>query len=161
MAKSSKKGAAKGKASEKSLANLKPFKPGQSGNPGGQPKVPDDLRKARLHNNEEVERSIHKFFNMTRGELRGMLEDDDTPVVDVLVGGIVAKAVSTACHTRATFLLERAGCRLPPHGALFNINLELASMSLEDLQSLAREAMEVLAESNGRTINITPGGESA
>ena len=43
-------------AKRKRLANLKPFKPGQSGNPGGRSKAQIDVRNlARAHTEEAIE----------------------------------------------------------------------------------------------------------
>ncbi len=46
----------RGKISERSLANLKPFKPGQSGNPGGRPKrdLAAEIAQAIFEGNAEA-----------------------------------------------------------------------------------------------------------
>lgn len=156
MPKSSKKKPKSRKPSAKSLANLKPFSKGVSGNPGGREKVPDDIRKARRHSNEEVERSVHRFFNMTRPELTDMLNDQNTPVVDMLIGSIAARAIATACHVRTHFLLERAGCRLLTAKALSGEEMDLEGLSYDELKELAKEALEVLA-GGSPMIDVTPG----
>lgn len=44
----------RGRVSEKSLANLKPFKPGQSGNPGGRSPIIKEIRTLAQSNGKEA-----------------------------------------------------------------------------------------------------------
>lgn len=155
---SSKKSKQKAPPSPKSLANLKPFKQGVSGNAGGQKKIPEDIKAARAQNNDDVERIIHRCFAMTRSQLAQMMVSDQVPSLQLLIGGIVQTAVNKADHVRATFLLERAGCRLPPLSDLGNLPEDLSGMTLEDLMGLCAEAMEVLKTSAApqrEMINVT------
>lgn len=53
--------------SARSLANLRPFRPGQSGNPGGRPKndVAQEIAQAIFSNNPEL---IYQAFSKTLGK---------------------------------------------------------------------------------------------
>lgn len=83
------------------------FKPGQSGNPNGRPKLPEDIRKASQLTNEEFIRLANRFFAMSRAEIQETLQDPKATLLELIVGGIAARAAKDNDHTRATFLLDR------------------------------------------------------
>jgi len=93
--------------------NLKPFKPGQSGNPNGRPKTADDIRKASALTNEEFLRITNRFLLMTRDEIQAALQNPKASMLELLIGGIIAKATKEQDHQRATFLLDRTIGRAP------------------------------------------------
>jgi len=93
--------------------NLKPFKPGQSGNPNGRPKTADDIRKASALTNEEFLRITNRFLLMTRDEIQVALQNPKASMLELLIGGIIAKATKEQDHQRATFLLDRTIGRAP------------------------------------------------
>ena len=56
-------------AKQRRLANLRPFKPGQSGNPGGRSKAQIDVRNlAREHTREAIETLVLVMRNGKPGE---------------------------------------------------------------------------------------------
>ena len=83
------------------------FKKGVSGNPGGQPKIPDDIKEARSLNQYELERIINRYLHMTKGELVAAIKNDATPMMEVTVASIVLKAASGGDHLRLDFILNR------------------------------------------------------
>lgn len=85
----------------------RPFEKGKSGNPGGRTKMPEDLREARKINQIELERAINHYFYMTKDALRAALVDKDTPIIELIVGTIMAKAVAHGDHQRLEFILCR------------------------------------------------------
>lgn len=93
---------------EKSIKNLKPFKPGQSGNPGGRPKVPPDLKKARELNKNAIAKIILDQLNMTISELTKISKATDKPAMEVLAATLVVFARKYGDFSRINFLLDRS-----------------------------------------------------
>jgi hypothetical protein len=87
--------------------NLKPFKPGVSGNPGGRPKLPDDIKEARKLGQIELERVINKYIYLSRDELKAALADTATPMFEIMVASIIAQAAQKGDQVRLDFILNR------------------------------------------------------
>ncbi len=83
------------------------FKPGQSGNPGGRPKLPGDIAEARKLNQHELERVINKYIWMTKDGLKAAAKDPDTTVMELMVASIVASAIEKGDQMRLEFILAR------------------------------------------------------
>lgn len=83
------------------------FQPGQSGNVSGKRVVPEDLRKARALNQVELERMLNRLFYMERSEVKALLENAKTPMLEVIVARIMAIAASKGDHQRLEFILAR------------------------------------------------------
>ncbi len=88
-------------------AGGKDWKPGESGNPNGRPKVPSDVKQARKLNKVKVERILNRFLAMDRQELERIKTDPSTPILDLFVAGLVAKGVSQGDHKRLEFIFDR------------------------------------------------------
>lgn len=87
--------------------NLKPFKPGQSGNPSGRPKVPGDILEARKLNQVELERIINKYLYMDRESVKAAINNPATPMMELMVASIVAQAAQKGDQQRLDFVLNR------------------------------------------------------
>jgi hypothetical protein len=83
------------------------FKPGQSGNPGGKVKVPEDIKEARKLNQVELERIINKYLAMSRDEVKAAIGAPSTPMMELMVASIVAQAAQKGDHQRLDFVLNR------------------------------------------------------
>lgn len=83
------------------------FKPGQSGNPNGRPKLPDDIRQIRKVNKTEIERVMNKFLSMTKSEISQLVNDQDTPALEIMLASIIVKATTHGDHQRLNFILDR------------------------------------------------------
>lgn len=83
------------------------FKPGQSGNPGGRPKLPEDIREARKMNQLELERIVNKYLYTTVDAVDAALKDPATPMMERMVAMVVSKAAEVGDHTRLDFILSR------------------------------------------------------
>lgn len=70
---------------EKKRVIGRPFQKGVSGNPGGKPKLPDDIKAARKLSREDFIRILEKYRNMPIGEIKTIAEDQATPLMDRLV----------------------------------------------------------------------------
>lgn len=87
--------------------NLKLFKKGQSGNPGGRPHIPDDIRKARKENQISVARALNKFMYLSLDELDLVIKDQKTEVLDMLIARIISKCMKEGDYMRFNFILDR------------------------------------------------------
>jgi hypothetical protein len=83
------------------------FKPGQSGNPNGKPKLPPEVKRARKMTSAEVIRIATEFFYMDREQIKIRLSDPKTTTLELMVGGIILKSIKDQDHMKAEFLLNR------------------------------------------------------
>jgi hypothetical protein len=83
------------------------FKPGQSGNPGGRPRAPNDLAEARITNATLFEHSIYKYFHLDPDTLREIKAQPGLSTLDAIVITILLKSLEHGDFTRLNFLLER------------------------------------------------------
>lgn len=85
----------------------RPWKPGQSGNPGGAKPVPLDVKAARSLTIIEFTRIVNVLLYMTREEIQKVAADPKTPAMEVMIASILGKAITGADYMRANFLLDR------------------------------------------------------
>jgi hypothetical protein len=94
-------------------ANLKPWKPGQSGNPNGSRKIPEDLKGVMSLTQTEICKIVSKYGRMSAAELTEALQDKSVPVIQLAICSIFMKSIQLGDYTRLQFLLERAIGRAP------------------------------------------------
>ena len=80
--------------------HLKPFKPGQSGNPSGKPRG--------LLTRSQVEALISKFSSLTRDQMQVVIQNPKSTMIEIMVASIMAKASKDGDYSRLQFLLERS-----------------------------------------------------
>lgn len=83
------------------------FKPGQSGNPSGRPKLPEDIKKSRRMNQIEVARILNRFVNLSLDELKAEMNNPETRAMELMIGKVMIKAMTDGDHTRFNFILDR------------------------------------------------------
>jgi len=83
------------------------FKPGQSGNPGGKAKVPDDIKEARKLTQLDLERVINSLLYITKEALQAKIKDPQTPMIEMIAASIMAQAAVKGDHMRLDFILQR------------------------------------------------------
>lgn len=83
------------------------FKKGESGNPKGPPKVPEDIREARKLNQITFERIANKYLFSNKSEITKSSSDPNTPVIELMISSIIHKAVVEGDERRLEFLLSR------------------------------------------------------
>ena len=93
--------------------HLKPWKPGQSGNPSGMPRIPNHLRGIASLTHHEVVKTVSKYARMTRAELQLAVSDPTTPMLEVAIASVFAQAAKNGDYTRLSFLLDRAIGKAP------------------------------------------------
>ncbi len=126
----------------KSLENLKPWKPGQSGNAGGRPKLPPELRMITQFTRQEISALIAKFGRMTDEELNAVIRDSKTPIVEIALCNMWKDAKSSDKAMQAfNFLLDRSVGK--PAEIEPNENEEekitVTKDNLKDLYAIARD----------------------
>lgn len=93
------------------------WKPGQSGNPNGGPRLPEDIKEARKLTRAEVEGILNKYLQMDLGVLSRMAvkiqqdvkegRDTGIPMIEAMVLTLVNKAMVEGDYKRFDFLLDR------------------------------------------------------
>jgi hypothetical protein len=89
------------------IKNLKPFKPGHSGNPAGRPKVPEDVRIATQLTKVEFARIANRYLMMSHPQMTESLSNPEAPMLEKILGGIITDAVVERCEKKAAFILDR------------------------------------------------------
>jgi len=84
------------------------FKPGKSGNPSGRPKLPNDVLEARKQNTTSVARILNNFMNMDMDSLKSIMNNKETPALEMMIGRIVIEAIKSGDQTRLNFILDRS-----------------------------------------------------
>jgi len=83
------------------------FKKGQVANPNGRGKMPEELQKANKLSAKKFIEYVNRYVNMNRSEIKEDLERKEATMLELLVGGMISKAVSTQDPVRANFILDR------------------------------------------------------
>lgn len=91
----------------KSLKNLKPFEKGNRMNPGGKPKVPDDIKEMRKLTSVELERIINKLIHSDISELSLMLKEKKDTVIVLMVARLLHDVLSKGDHQKYSLMVDR------------------------------------------------------
>jgi len=116
----------------------KPFKPGQSGNPSGRPKLPDDVLKLKKTTQAEAEASLIAMLRMSKEELSAKLNDPKTSMSELAIGSVIAKAVKEGDQSRLGFVWDRLFGKVKEIVEQTNINIE---HDPEEYKAVPREAL--------------------
>lgn len=87
-------------------ANKTSFKPGTSGNPGGRPELPEDIKEARKLNQVTLERTLNGYLFRPFDEVAALRGDGKLDVLSrITVSWIIKAEQGSVPHLNA--LLER------------------------------------------------------
>lgn len=128
--------------SKKSKSRGKPFQKGQSGNPAGRPKLPEEVKKMRAVATEDVVRILHKYAGFTREQIKAAVSDAATPVMELMVASIMSKAIQDGDANRWNILMDRTVGKVPNKIDLLDqFKGELSGKSLDELAKLAKDIL--------------------
>lgn len=84
------------------------FQPGQSGNPGGAKKLPQEIKDARNANKQKFELGLAKYIDCNITELNKAMKDPKTPAIDLIVISALTYAIKKGDSRARDFIIERA-----------------------------------------------------
>lgn len=67
-----------------------------------------ELKEARKINRYEIERTLNEYLFLSRPQLQAVIQDMNTPMLDLIVCRILANSVLYGDHQGFDFLLNRA-----------------------------------------------------
>ncbi len=108
--------------------------PGQSGNPGGRPRMPDELRAITSLSRIEILKLVSKYARMSMDELQEAGKSRSTPLVELSIASIFLHTVKNGDYARLAFLLEQALGKVP-------------TSAITDEEAQARKELQELSDS--------------
>ena len=89
-------------------SQLKKWKKGQSGNPSGSKKLPEDLKEAKSKYSKQVIKALlAQCLDKKVTELEEILKDKNNKVIDHLIGRIALLGIVKGDQARLSFILDR------------------------------------------------------
>lgn len=79
---------------------------GQSGNPGGRPRLPDATQRLKETAKIQTIEAISKVMGMNRAEIAEVAKDKTAPAALLLAASVVNKAINLGCPHRAQLILS-------------------------------------------------------
>lgn len=83
------------------------FKPGQSGNPGGKPIIPPEVKEAYKLTQHRFTLLVNKYLSMNREQLRAAAQDPAATTLDLIVLKVIQQAIEKGDQVRLSFILDR------------------------------------------------------
>lgn len=83
------------------------FKPGQTGNPKGRPKLPKAIKEARAMNRHVLAELLSKYTHYSLKELEAVAKNPHTPSFDLIVISAIKFAIQKGDAKSRDFLIER------------------------------------------------------
>lgn len=120
---------------------------GQSGNPSGKTKFPEELRGIRALTQEEVCRLVAKYGRMLPDQIDALVEARQIPMLEFAIAKIFREAGVKGDFTRLSFLLDRAIGKVPvvvPTDEEEEAIRQIQDMSDQELISLVKVKMIAL-----------------
>lgn len=90
------------------------WKPGQSGNPKGRTRLPDDVKAARSLTSLELERLLNEYLHLPVVEMKARAKRPGASVLEFLIGRVLEEGMDKGDTVRLDYILSR----LPKVGSL-------------------------------------------
>lgn len=129
------------------IKNLKPWKAGESGNPSGRPRIPEELRAIQPLTRPIVTRIISKYGHMNREQLEIAFADPSTSAMDLAIIGVFMKCIQHGDPSRLTFLLDQSIGKVPntvENDDELRARAELEALSEAELVRIVKEKLPEL-----------------
>lgn len=121
------------------ITNLKPWAKGVSGNPGGHPRLPTEIRIARKKNQAGLIKLVMSHFAMTDVQVIQKNEDTRTSQLEFAVQGVIEKAKGGDVNA-FKFLIELMCGKIPE----YDQESQAEEMSPEEKLEIMKRAVQVL-----------------
>ncbi len=124
-------------------ANM-PFKKGQSGNPGGRKRMPQEIKELTFLTKQRMIGVLNQFLYMTKDEIQAKLQDPNINMLEMAIGHIIAKAAKDGDQTRLNFVFDRIVGKVTD--VTSQVNKEIVDYNPDDYKEVPREALLKLVE---------------
>ncbi len=122
------------------------FKKGQSGNPGGKPKLAADLAKISTYTDAELRKVISKYLRMIKAALIDAGNSEALPIIEIIIARTLVQAGNKGDFTRILPLIERVAGRVLPvaqdEGAIHKLTIERVTGEKVEMISQATKEQE-------------------
>lgn len=88
------------------MSNATSWRKGQSGNPGGRPKLPDATQRLKETARIEAIEAVSQLMTMTRAQIEFHAADPEAPGALALAAGVMKAAIKHGCPHRAQLILS-------------------------------------------------------
>lgn len=121
-----------------------PFKKGQSGNPGGRKRMPQEIKELTFLTKQRMIGVLNQFLYMTKDEIQAKLQDPNINMLEMAIGHIIAKAAKDGDPTRLNFVFDRIVGKVTD--VTSQVNKEIVDYNPDDYKEVPREALLKLVE---------------
>lgn len=123
-------------------ANLRPWKPGQSGNPAGKPKG--------ILTADKYKQLVDRYWQMPLVEIQAALANPTLSAGEHMVASVISHAIESGDTTRIEALLSRViGKVKDEKDHNMNFNVSLRGMPREDVIEIGKDALRYLQDGDG------------
>lgn len=121
------------------MSNLKPFQPGQSGNPGGRPALPPEIREMRRKNQAYLIQLVTDLLGMTEAQAKERFNKDN-----------VKEATQLETTVQSLIEIVKFGGKSAPQA--FKLLMEIAAGTLPE-DGAGTPAVQVNVQNNTQVVN--------
>lgn len=122
------------------------FKKGQSGNPKGAPKIPEDVKEMRKLKGADYDHLANKFMDLKRAALAAIMKDPNSTALEMWLASIFHKGIVEGDIKRLEAILCRTIGKVPqplqhagPEGGPISIRAMLPKMSPEEEEAYLKK----------------------
>lgn len=127
------------------------FKKGQSGNPGGRPKTPENIKELKKVSYTVFVETMHRYGEMSKEQLKAEMTRPDTTMWELMFGNMVATAANGDRDIRREIMKRLWGEPIPEPVKIGNGDNEEHTDDVIDLQPVVRLTLPDNGRSNKDT----------